>query len=542
MTRFHVLIRCSMLTCALGVLSILAWGQGAAPLPTVVRYMFHLSLSDTSQIIIGRADITLQSNRPASDSLYMDLEAPDRIGGMHVTAVTCNQIPVRYAQYGQTLAIGPPDSGFPKKNFTLIIHYFGIPKDGLIISSNKFGERTFFGDNWPDRAHQWLPLFDVPYIKAPVDFFITAPDHDQVIANGHLVNLIPGSGHVIMSHWHESIPIAPKIMVMAAAPFAVSLLGKAHDGVPVETWVYPQDTLAGKVDFRRAIPILNYFETLLGPFPFEKCAHVESTTRYGGMENASNIFYDEKEINGSGRIEGTMAHELAHQWFGDWVTEKDWHHIWLSEGLASFMETVYTGRFWGKDSLRNELMRDQQIVFGYSLRHPGSIVDSSIHNLNNLLNPYTYQKASLMLRSLEQRIGNPAFWNGLKLYIKRYKTGCALSADFERCMEESSHQHLQTFFYQWLYRKDFPILTCRWSYHPQEHKIKVTLQQLQHGSPFHLHSRICMQYGSGKITTRILDVVNKSQSWVFYCREAPVRIYLDPWGNLLCHIGTPARQ
>lgn len=526
------LTACAMALCFDGS----AMAQEIHPHAYVEQYVFHIAISDTSNSIDGLAELRLQLPDCYQDSLRLDLTAAGSTGGMQVSSISSRHHALGFRQDSQTLLIAAPEKGFPKKAFTLRIQYRGIPKDGLIISKNKYQQRTFFGDNWPNRAHNWLPLFDVPYIKAPVDFYISAPSHYQVIANGRLMSSVDISRNFRRTHWREQRPIAPKIMVFAAAPFAVHYWQDSDRKIPVETWVYPRDATAGAIDFRRADTILRYFENLLGAFPFEKCAHVESTTRYGGMENASNIFYDEKEVNGSGRLEGIMAHELAHQWFGDMVTERDWHHIWLSEGLASFMETVYTGHFWGKDSLNRELMRDQQTIFAFTKRHPGSIVDSSISNLNALLNPYTYQKASLMLRSLKQWIGASAFWQGLRLYLNRYKDGCALSRNFESCMERSSHRNLHPFFHQWLYRKQDPVLTCNWSYTASTRLVQLTIQQLQKGSAFQLHPRLLIQDIHGVRQYRTLDMEEKTQSWNFRSSAVPKLLELDPFGNLLCHL------
>src|SRR5690606_33381103 len=152
------------------------------------------------------------------------------------------------------------------------------------------------------------------------------------------------------THTRSEVPIATKVMVIGVARFAVDHVREVN-GIPVTSWVYPQDRDAGFSDYARAAAILDYFDSHIGPYPYLKLANVQSKTRYGGMENAGNIFYSEGSVTGTGRSEGTIAHEIAHQWFGDSVTEADWYHVWLSEGFATYFTLLWYEHAYGRDRM-----------------------------------------------------------------------------------------------------------------------------------------------------------------------------------------------
>ena len=324
------------------------------------------------------------------------------------------------------------------------IYYKGIPPDGLIISNNKYGVRTFFGDNWPNRAHNWLPCNDHLSDKATVDFFVTAPDQYEAISNGEKVEETSLPDHLKMTHWKEKAPLPTKVMVIGVTRFAINHVGNV-DCIPVSSWVYPPDRDSGFVHFAIAKNILRWYIHHIGPYAFEKLANVQSTTIFGGMENAGCIFYFEKSVVSKG-IESLMAHEIAHQWFGDNVTEQDWPHLWLSEGFATYMTDLYLENKYGEDSLKSLLRAQRKEVIDYSKKHQTPVVDTSeSHHLMRLLNDNSYQKGAWVLHMLRKKLGDSLFWKSIRTYYNTYYGGNASTTDLEHIFEKVSNQNLETF-------------------------------------------------------------------------------------------------
>ncbi len=446
----------------------------------VLHYRFMIHLSDAHDTIEVRADIRLVNRN--GKPVYLDLAQMASDGkGMAVHKVEAGEstAPYPFSQEKDKLAL-PVLKGTPGDTLLFRIFYRGVPKDGLIISKNRFGERTFFADNWPNRAHQWIPCVDRPDDKATAEFFITAPAHYRVVANGNKVGEQPLPNNETVTHWKEETPLPTKVMVFGAARFAVKTLDSVA-GVPVSAWVYPKDSAKGFYDYGLAPEILRFFSQYVAPFPFSKLANVQSTTIFGGMENASAIFYGENTVTGDRSSEGLLAHEIAHQWFGDAASEKSFKHVWLSEGFATYLTHLYFENKYGKGELQKRMKDDREEIIEFVRKNNHPVVDSS-ENLMSLLNTNTYQKASWVLHMLRREIGDSVFQKIIQSYYNKYKGGNADTRDFQRIAETVSGKELSWFFEQWFYRSGVPKL----HFSTTQNKGKVIVRINQSGTTYRL--------------------------------------------------------
>ena len=314
-----------------------AQAQSPGAVIDVQHYGFTIQLNDQNDTIKGEANIAVTFMKDAG-SFKVNLVRKNAEGkGMLVSSVTENGTNIKFQQDNDAVNITTSAKAGSKHSY--IITYQGIPADGLIISTNKFGHRTFFGDNWPNRAHNWLPCVDDPADKATVDFIVTAPDHYRIVANGLKISETDLPNHLKLTHWKEAAPLPTKVMVIGVADFAIDHTGDVK-AIPVYTYVFPENKDKGFASYAVAKEILAYYMDKVGPYAYEKLANVQSKTIFGGMENAGCIFYFENSVDDRG-IEELMAHEIAHQWFGDAASEKNFSHLWLSEGFATYMTNVY---------------------------------------------------------------------------------------------------------------------------------------------------------------------------------------------------------
>jgi aminopeptidase N len=446
------------------------------PIIDVQHYDFSLALNDDSNSIRGTTVISLLFRTNASQ-FDLDLTAKNNTGkGMTVLSVSENNQPVSFSQDTSHLILQTRAIAGSLHNYT--IRYEGIPADGLIISNNKYGHRGFFGDNWPNRAHNWLPCVDDPSDKATLDWRITAPDHYQVVANGALQEERALPNHLRLTHWKESAPLSPKIMVIGVTAFAIDHPGDAM-GVPVWNYVYPENKQVGFKAYSYPLQILPFYITHIGPYPFEKCGNVQSKTRFGGLENASAIFYFENSVNSRG-IESLMAHEIAHQWFGDCVTETKWEHLWLSEGFATYMTHCYLENKYGPDTLKKGMAKDRLTTIANEKKRQTPVIDTTTNgDYMALLNPNSYEKGGWVLHMLRRRIGDSLFWKGISTYYTTYRNKNASSEDFEKVIESVSGQDLHTFFHQWLYTLGHPHIRIDWKYDPDKKAAIIDFTQTQ---------------------------------------------------------------
>lgn len=495
----------------------------------IKRYIFRLELNDTTNRIAGLATIRFYTKKSIRD-IEFDLIDASQHSGMQVNEVRMNNRQLIYNHRNGRLKILFPVELPAGEETEVTISYAGIPADGLIISKNRYGDRTFFGDNWPDRARHWLPCIDHPYDKSAVEFIVIAPLHYQVVANGIRIEESYLSPRQKLTHWREDVDLPTKVMVIGVARFAAGYLGSVNH-IPVEAWVYPQNRSEGFSDYAPAVKVLDFFNRFVAPYPYQKLANVQSTTRYGGMENASAIFYFERSVTGKGQVESLIAHEIAHQWFGNSASEKDWHHVWLSEGFATYFTHVYLEHTYGPERRKEGMLRDRQNVIRHCSKSPAPVINTAITNYPELLSPHVYERASWVLHMLRRELGDSAFFRGVRTYYHRFKGSNALTEDFRKVMEEVSGQNLERFFRQWLLETSIPRLQITWQY--LNGHVDITITQAQPGPLFNVNLEVDIEMPDNSKERKNLQLSGKTNTYRFPAAVRPVRVTADPDVNLL---------
>jgi aminopeptidase N len=502
-------------------------------------YVFRIELKDDTTAISAEADIDFALRTDGVRELRLDLIGPSADGksGMTVSGVTSGTDTLPFTHEADRISVQLGASGRAGDRRRITVRYSGSPADGLLVGPNKHAERVFFGDNFPDRARHWLPTIDHPSDKAACEFVIVAPEAYQVIAPGALVETSTLPGNRRLTRYREAVPITTYCMVIGVARFAVETIGEVG-GAPIQSWVYSPERDPGFADFRIALKPMQLYSWRIGPYSYEKLANVQSKTRYGGMENASTIFYAERVVTGRGTNEGLFAHEIAHQWFGDSVTEADWDHTWLSEGFATYLTHVYNEYTSGRDAMVRGLRRDRESIVRYFERNPASaVVTPANPKLDNILSANSYQKGGWFLHMLRRLVGDETFWKGVSTYYARYQNGNALTDDFRRVMEDVSGRPLEEFFRQWVYTPGQPTIAGRWTY--ANGVLTVDIRQTQAtGTTYRtaLEIGIVMDRTSApRIETVPLD--QRAQTFTFQLGNEPADVVLDPNTWLLMRAG-----
>ena len=254
---------------------------------------------------------------------------------------------------------------------------------------------------------------------------------------------------------------------------------------------------------------------------------MQSTTSFGGMENASNIFYFEDAVNGKNEREGLIAHEIAHQWFGDSASELDWHHVWLSEGFATYFTNLYYEQTYGKDVLEKRMKEQRQKVISYYKENPSPIVDTTITEIRKVLSTNTYQKASWVLHMLRKDVGDSAFFKGIRTYYHTFKNGNALTDDFRRIMETESGKDLKPFFQQWIWKGGHPNLSASWTYDQSRKALVLTIRQNQ-ARLFKTPLVIGFSSENGTMEKQTITLAEKESEFVIQAESRPKQVILDP--------------
>ena len=486
----------------------------------VLHYRIALTIDATDSVIVGDTGIIVSITDGNIKEIPFDL------GVMDVDAVTMAGQALVFTHEGEKLFVSLPETYEPGTRLEIRVAYHGQPKDGLFIMKNKFGDRTIFADNFSNRAHHWFPGVDHPYDKATAEFIVTAPGNYDVVANGRLLETtqLPDGGR--RTHWRTATEIPTYCMVIGATEFSVIHAG-SWNGIPVSYYLYPQDRENGKIDFERSTQMLEFYSGLIGPYPYSKLALVQSTTRYGGMENASSIFFSERSIRGTKRGEGTVAHEIAHQWFGDSITEADWHDVWLSEGFATYFGALFFERTEGRDRFMEIMQGSKERYLRTNTSDSRPIHDATINDLSDVLTSFHYVKGGWTLHMLRGVIGDNAFFAGIKDYYRRFRDKNALTVDFQRVMESHAGQPLEWFFHQWIYEAGHPVYDLEWAWDKAAKEAVVTIRQTQEGVSYRMPLNLGFYTENELVRKRIVSE-GREQTIAIPMDAEPDSVQLDP--------------
>ena len=504
----------------------------------ILNYSFELHLNDSTDIIYGTANINLHIE-PSENNVRLDLISANNDGdGMVVHSVLFNGNKVPYTHKNNELNIST--DGLKYSIYDVItIEYSGIPITGLIIGDNMHGDRTFFSDNWPNKARNWLPLVDHPYDKSTSEFIVFAPNHYQVISNGLLVEETNVNKDIKKTHWKQSVPISCWLYALGVAEFAIDYVDY-FNGKSIQTWVYKQDRDKGFYDFK--VPTkhtLEFFSDYVGPFAYEKLANVQSNSVKGGMESATAIFYSDISVTGdrSVRWRDVIIHEVAHQWFGNCVTEYDWDDVWLSEGFATYFTLMFREHAYGRDDFVKGLKDAKRRVFNfYEKNKDASVVHDNLKDMKDVLSyDLQYQKGAWVLHMLRNYVGEDNFRSGIRNYYKKYFNSTANTEEFKIEMEKVSGVDLDKFFDQWLYKGGIIKLDVEWEYDEKSKNIEFDITQVQNdGYLFEMPLDIEI-LGDNNSNTSTIRLDKKSGKYLVYSENKPKEIKLDPYTKLLAN-------
>jgi aminopeptidase N len=510
----------------------------------VARYRFDITLPDTGRTIAVDATIELQ-RASGVDELRLDLLAPMRVRRVRQGCDARRLVSARFRHADDVVTIALRGAG--TDTLTCVrIEYGGAPADGLVISTDSAGRWRAFGDNWPDRARHWLASVDHPSDKALVEFRVTAPASRRVVANG-TQRARTTAGSRATTTWATSAPIPTYLMVIAAAPLAEHALGNTACGlgsvgrcVPQQVFTAPEQARFMPGNFRFADDILRFFARTIGPYPYEQLAHLQSSTRFGGMENAGAIFYaDALFRRADGVSVDLIAHETAHQWFGNSATQREWGHLWLSEGFATYFAALYTEHAQGAAPFREKMAGIRRQVTAAAVVAERPVLDTAQAELMALLNANSYQKGGFVLHMLRAEVGDSAFFRGVRSYWTDHRHGNAMTADLRAHVERESGRELGWFFDQWLTRPGFAQVATSWAHDTTNGSLALVVEQGTRFPPFRFPLRLEVEAADGTRSLVRVEVPAESRVHLVvpgHWAAAPRAVRVDPHVELLAEL------
>ena len=415
----------------------------------VTHYVIDLDFDEVARSVSGSVTLTAVSLVPGLARVPLDLSQ-----ALTVSQVTRSGIPLAFTHANNVLDIvldQPRGTGQP---FEIAVAYAGIPiTTSSAISWRKYASTGVGQIVWtlsePEGARLWWPCKDRPDDKAHVvERWTVRPDWIAT-GNGRFVGAQTLPSGRKRWQWQSTRPLTTYLVSVAATNYATfgtsyALLGGGT--LPINYYVYGEDLAEAQVSFSETPNMLRYFEQTFGPYPFAEDQYGMSAFGWGGaMEHTANTSYGYQLIDGTHRYDWIVAHELAHQWWGDSVSPESWNDIWLNEGLATYSEALWAGSVGGPASYH-----------AYMASLWSSTFAGSVYAPVQLFGPTVYDKGAWVVHMLRRVVGDASLFGALRDWYAARRDGVGNTAELRAVFEARHGQDLAWFFDEWVYGSGQP--------------------------------------------------------------------------------------
>jgi len=502
------------------------------------KMVFHFDIEQRK--VLGDVTHSLTILREGASKIPFDSV------GLTIQSVSVNRASAKFESTADKLIVALPAAAHAGEKFEIEIRYEGKPAKGLyfILPDKEYPNRPIqiWTQGESEDTRYYLPTYDYPNDRLTTETILTVPALWTTVANGKLISVANAGGGLKTWTWREALPSSTYLITVVAGEFDEAK--ESWRGIPV-TYYAPKGRGSRLLpNYERTPAMMEVFSKKLGvDYPWEKYAQsMVDDFVAGGMENSSattntsSSLKDPKLIpEFPGDEDALISHELAHQWFGDLVTCKDWGDIWLNEGFATFFEMVWDEEHYAKDQADYDRWRKMRDWLGHTSLYAKPMVrhdfdDSSEFDGN------AYDKGGLVLYMLRQQIGEEAFYRGLRRYLEANRGKNVVTADLIKAIEEANQIDVQHFFDQWVYGAGAPKFEISYAYDDAKHQIVLNVKQTQKSEGyvgvFQLPVDVEVVTPSGaKIHT--VRVSKEAQTFTIPADTAPLMVVFDKGGRVL---------
>lgn len=387
--------------------------------------------------------------------------------------------------------------------------------------------------------HYWVPLYDYPNERATFEVMLTVDKPFTGLSNGALIN-VSENDDTRTFHWHESYPMVPYLISFVVGEYQE--FEQNTDQVPIGYWVYPEHTREDALrSFGKTPDMMKFFNNLTGiDYPYEKYDQVIiEDFMWGGMENITLTHQTDRTMHPETArpdhtSDGLVAHELAHQWYGDMITTRNWANIWLNEGFATFLTYVWLEEDRGNDEAeydRMDMIRNIRRLDSYRRR---PTVEYNYTYSMDLFNGNVYDKGAVILNMLRTYLGETDFWRAIQVYTKDNMFKNVETADLKKTFEEVTGQNLYWFFDQWLYKGGMPEYSVSYKYNRWSKELVLNVSQtqdIQTSSLFRMPVNLLID--NGEMIRKQVWIETKDTSFVFPLGSRPEMVLFDEGFKIL---------
>jgi len=496
----------------------------------VTYYFLDLTITASPDYLVGKVRVDFQPAGilPITDA-FLDLS-----DNMTVDSVKMNGVNVAFTHSGNKINITLDQSYGQGETASVTVYYQGVPSGGGFGSfefSSHNGNPVIWSLSEPYGTRDWFPCKDSPADKADsTDVWITADDLFVSVSNGTLESVTANLNGTKTYKWKNHHPIAQYLISLAMTNYEVYETPWEYatgEFMDVIHYNYPENlTSSREAQLDQTPTMLQVFSDKFGLYPFvdEKYGHAEFGWS-GGMEHqtCTSIGYYGTSI---------IAHELAHQWFGDKITCADWHHIWLNEGFATYLESIYEESQNGFAAYQSNINSEMNSARWAT----GSIWVEDISNVNEIFDgSRSYAKGAVVLHMLRGILGDDTFFDAMYAYANDpdLAYGAATTEDFQAVVEEVSGEDLEYFFSEWIYGENFPSYSYHWSYAENngQYDVWVYVNQATNSNPAFFTMPIEFKITTAKGTSYRATVFNDQQSqnlFLMTVDSQPTNVTFDP--------------
>lgn len=508
-----------------------------------VQHMkLEISLDEIKKTVSGKVTYTLT---PLNNNLKeIDLDCVD----LTITKA--------YLSDGTNLALENSDGKLKIKlpqvknsgdQINLSIEYHGSPRMGLyfIQPDKAYPHKPYqiWSQGEDEDNRYWYPGYDFPNDRFTSEIIGTVKNNFTVISNGKLVSVTEDKKNGSKTfYWKEDVPHVNYLNSIIVGEYQE--IKEDFEGIPVLYYVPQGQEGLVKYAFSKTVDMLKFFSEKIGvKYPYEKYAQTVITDfMWGGMENISATTLTERTLHDriahwDVKSEGLVAHELAHQWWGDLLTCKDWSHTWLNEGFATFFEALYRQHDLGEDEYQLDMQDSKE---SYLDEDKNDYRRPVVYNLYgepfDLFDSHTYAKGAWVLHMLKSFLGEELFWKGINHYCLKYRGKCVDTHNFQEAMEEAIGQNLNWFFWQWIYKAGYPEFKVKSRWEDSTKTAVVSISQNQKTDSltpiFNMPVEIAFTTSSSRIV-KTINIQNKEQEFYLPLDSRPLMVEFDPDNKIL---------
>jgi aminopeptidase N len=493
----------------------------------------------------GTAWLTLQPHFYATSQAEIDAQGME----IHkVALVKGNALaPLKYSYDNAVLTVRLDKEYQSSEKYTICIDYTAKPnelrtKDGRPVLSkglhfiNPTGKEEgkptqVWTHGEPEATSAWCPTIDKPNQRSTQEMYITVPQRYVTLSNGILVQSTNNADKTRTDYWKMDIPHAPYLFFVGAGEYAI--VKDSYKGKEVSYYVEKPYAATAKRIFGNTPEMMAYFSRITGlPFPWQKYSQIAVRDFLsGGMENTTAVVYRDniqqtaRELADGNRFENLIAHELFHQWFGNYVTAESWSNLALNESFATYAEMLWQEYKYGKDKA-DELNYNGLLNYVYGRNEKKELIRFYYDDKEDLFDGITYNKGARILHMLRTYVGDSAFFKSLNLFLVQHKLRAAEVHGLRLAFEEVTGKDLNWFFNQWFLGAGHPKTEISYAYNDTLKQLAITVKQVQGGSAFRL-PLVTDVYAGGKKTRHTLQLTQKEQVFTLAVASRPELVNVD---------------